>query len=402
MSSKIHEMKLGLERKFRRLLIQVVLGFSLVYGLLGFVGLFQGLYDVLHQELITVEALERESPEILTKYLESIQGWAIFHRHNGKDHITGDGAQWADLATQEFDEGTGLHVLVHGRSPKLVLVRQEEDHLWMVARARSNFWPVALLVCLLLLGLVLLALSSRNFFRVIAQPVDRQLKFYEELGAAKLAFFAGILHELGTPLTSLMSRLEMLRDRISPAHRKEVDKAYLDAMRMSQITNNQLLSARLETQSLEIRRSHIHVYDLLEAVALRLELFLASKDKELLWYCDEQLQVWADRLKLEHALINLITNAAKYAPEGKNIGLRASEGANSWIFEVEDAGNGFGPDALEQWLAPFRSSHRSEQPSHGLGLFLVHEMVSVQMGTVRVVQKRPGFVVQISLPKLQE
>jgi signal transduction histidine kinase len=110
-------------------------------------------------------------------------------------------------------------------------------------------------------------------------------------------------------------------------------------------------------------------------------------------------QVDADPIALARSLENLLSNAAKYAPDGPiDVIVRADE--SSAIVEVADRGPGIPAEESEHVLAPFaRLDRDAETPGSGLGLTVVQSMAARVGGLVEVLQRDGGgAVIRIELP----
>jgi two-component system sensor histidine kinase KdpD len=91
----------------------------------------------------------------------------------------------------------------------------------------------------------------------------------------------------------------------------------------------------------------------------------------------------ADPTLLERALLNLLDNAAKYAPQGGNIDVSLSATTGSVVIEVSDEGPGLDPSDLPHIFDKFyRSQRAADRPGSGLGLAIVRGLVERMGGSV--------------------
>jgi len=284
------------------------------------------------------------------------------------------------------------------------LVYSESGPGWkmMCARRENPLWYVGLLGVVLLLAVSGGWVALRGGYRYLRQPVDRELEFYKALQAAKETFFAGIFHELGTPLTSLLARLELTLESLENGPiRDAVAKAYLDGQRIEQLSGDQLLRARLESGRIRLKMEAIDAGDLLACVVLRLEILCQHEKIATRVDVPEGLEVWGDRLRLEQALVNLVTNALKYAAGTDILVLSARKVGGEVCLEVMDQGPGFDPDQLPRLLKPFETQTPGQaKPGTGLGLFLVNEICKVHAGNLEFERVDAGFIARIRLPHL--
>lgn len=258
-----------------------------------------------------------------------------------------------------------------------------------------------------MMGLIVLSILLILFFfttrghRYLIDPVVAEMQWFQELDRAKERFFASIFHELGTPLTSLMTRLETLIERDPPQpQRRELELAYLDAQRISLTSSEQLQRSRFEAGTFSLHREQVHIDELFEIVQIRMDLLLKHNQNTLqIEPCD--LCVFADRWKLEQALVNLLTNAIKYGGPGP-IRLSATAHTGEIWLEVHDQGRGFDPAWAAELIQPFRQRTATQNPgleSTGLGLYLVDHIAQAHAGSLSFHRQADGFTARISLPE---
>jgi signal transduction histidine kinase len=284
---------------------------------------------------------------------------------------------------------------------KLLVLFRANDTLWIGVRQSDQAWFFALILILAFLSIGFVQVQRWLGYRYLFDPALDEVAFINQLNQAKETFFAATFHEFGTPLTSLMSRLEMLMETTEPGVEKiQLRRAYLEAQRISFITSEQLHRARFEMGVVQLNPETIHPEDLIEGISMRLEILFQHEEKNLESYIQDDQPFSGDRLKLEQALINLITNALKHAPESQTIRIRTSVEDNLRHFDVADEGKGFSPSETNDFLQPFQSGPKQHQryANTGLGLYLVAEIVKLHGGTLRFFREEPFFIARLSLP----
>jgi two-component system sensor histidine kinase VicK len=115
--------------------------------------------------------------------------------------------------------------------------------------------------------------------------------------------------------------------------------------------------------------------------------------------------VSADRPRIVQVLINLITNASKYGPEGESIDLHAFPKDEFIIIEVTDRGPGIPPEEQAHLFQRFYRGRRAEEEGIGigLGLALAREIVTAHGGQMDVQSKvGEGTTFWFSLPKAEQ
>jgi signal transduction histidine kinase len=206
----------------------------------------------------------------------------------------------------------------------------------------------------------------------------------------KRGVISTVSHQLKTPLTSIRMAIHLLlEEKVGTLTEKQVElllAAREDSDRLHSILNNLLDISRIESGRvlMEFRTVSPHSM-VLEA----LEPFQrAAQDQGVTLNVDlpgDLPEVWADTVRMNHVLANLLSNALRYTPAGGRVTVlaRADE---EWVhFSVSDTGRGipskYLPRIFEQF---FRVPEQGKETGAGLGLAIVKEIVEAHGGTVGV------------------
>ncbi len=222
---------------------------------------------------------------------------------------------------------------------------------------------------------------------------SRALERTEAANAAKSRFLAHMRHELRTPLNAILGFSEVIRDGVFGDNRDK-DREYAGLIHRSgrhllHIINDILDLSRIEAGKVALRRDALKVAEVFEAAAL-----LASGDFEegqvqLACRVPEDLpQLYADEKAVKQMLVNLLSNAAKFAAPGERIELRAEATPDGGVaLSVADRGPGIPQQRLDSIFQPFGSSEAqvsSEGEGTGIGLPLVKSLIELHGGCVDI------------------
>jgi PAS domain S-box-containing protein len=216
-------------------------------------------------------------------------------------------------------------------------------------------------------------------------------------------------HELRTPLTPLKLKLQSLRRAMETstsleAARERVYKT-LDAStqqinRLARLVDDLLDVARLTNQRFTVQPEPMDVAELLRDIADRCRGTAALAGSTLEVEAPERLPGHFDRLRLDQAILNLVTNAIKYAP-GAPIRLHARREANEVWVTVSDAGPGIPLEDQARIFERFERSGDGGVGGLGLGLYIVREIVAAHGGRTTL-RSTPGagcaFILQLPAP----
>lgn len=261
-----------------------------------------------------------------------------------------------------------------------------------------------------LLYLILFVLFTGSIVYVLfyIYRLRHQVDIEQQLSNIKLRFFTDISHELRTPLTLISSPVnEVLENEsLSPIAREHLTVVQKNADRMLRLMNQILDFRKIQNQKMKVLVEKTDLIPLLEKVMVSFQLIAKEKKIDYCLQSDVKLIcAWIDRDKFEKIFFNLISNAFKYTPAEKSITIVVTTEADKVIISVVDEGIGIEPTKLHSLFQRFETLARYNilQPSSGIGLSLVKEMVDMHHGTIEVTSKpEVGSRFTITLPLQKE
>ncbi len=209
-------------------------------------------------------------------------------------------------------------------------------------------------------------------------------------------FLAMLAHELRNPLAPITSAAQLLQmakldearvqrtSEIIVRQVKHMTSLVDDLLDVSRVTRGMV---ELEKAPLDIRRI---VVDAVEQVS---PLIQARRHHLMLHVPPEMAVVSGDKKRLVQVIANLLTNAAKYTPEGGNIVLQSDVLPDQVILSVQDDGIGMAPVLVERVFELFVQAERTSDRSGGglgLGLALVKSLVELHGGKVACTSRGAG------------
>ncbi len=209
-----------------------------------------------------------------------------------------------------------------------------------------------------------------------------------ERNEKKISFFTNISHEFRTPLTLIINPVKELLEKSSSEHkdRSELDIVYRNARRMLSLVDQLLLFRKAETGLDKIKPSKLNLYALAYDVYLCFVQQAKTQNISYVFDCaNKNLEVYADREKLEIILYNLLSNALKYTPAEGCVRLSIEEDARQVEIKVKDNGAGIPSGMGEKLFDKFYKAERTKTSSKagfGIGLYLVKHFTEQHKGTV--------------------
>jgi two-component system, OmpR family, sensor kinase len=224
-----------------------------------------------------------------------------------------------------------------------------------------------------------------------------------EAADEKRRFLRRLDHELKNPLTAIRAGLANLEETsLDESQRQVLFSLEAQALRLSRLSSDLRKLAELETRPLE--RATVDLNELLhEARSVASDLPLAvGKDIKLTvpqapWPLPS---IQGDRDLLFLAVHNLLDNAIKFTQPGGTIEMRGFEDGSFLVIEVADTGQGIPQDELAHVGEElYRGRNARGIPGNGLGLALVHSIITLHGGKVTVRSREgKGTVITLRLP----
>lgn len=230
----------------------------------------------------------------------------------------------------------------------------------------------------------------------------------EALELAKARFLAAVSHELRTPLNAIIGFSDMLLHEMFGGFSDPRQKEYVGLVRDSghhllAVVNSILDVSKIEAGAYTTNPEPFRFAEAAEMCHSMMNLLAQAKSISLSTEVSPEVgEIHADKRAVQQILINLVSNAIKFTPEGGQVSVRAKRIGSRLHFWVEDSGIGIADDDLGRLGKPFAQVHNEytrQFEGTGLGLALVKGLVALHEGTMSI-ESAPGegTTVTISLP----
>lgn len=224
---------------------------------------------------------------------------------------------------------------------------------------------------------------ARDEVARLGTTLNQMLGRLEAAFARERRFVSDASHELRTPLGILKTELELaLRGSHSVSELEDaIRSAAAETDRVVQLAEDLLVIARADQGRLPVQRTDVELNAMLDAVRRRFERRAADLQRPLLIEAPAQGAVFADRLRLEQALSNMVDNALRHG--AGPITIKAIQTRSATELHVTDTGQGisaeFVPVAFERFTREGRGRGR-EHGGSGLGLAIVQAIAIAHGG----------------------
>lgn len=205
----------------------------------------------------------------------------------------------------------------------------------------------------------------------------------------KSEFLASMSHELRTPLNAVIGFSEVLLDRmfgdLNPRQEEYLRDIWTSGKHLLELLNEVLDLSKVEAGRMVLEPSLVSVRSSLEYVLSLVRDRAAAHALDLhLDVAEDVGIVWADDLRLKQVVLNLVSNAVKFTPDGGRVEVLATREDADVMIRVADTGDGVPSEDRERIFESFQQGHRGapKEEGTGLGLTLSRRIVALFGGTL--------------------
>jgi signal transduction histidine kinase len=234
-----------------------------------------------------------------------------------------------------------------------------------------------------------LALEERATRHQLEAANDR----LEEVNQQKRDFLAAMSHELRTPLNAIVGFAEVLGEELyGSLNERQAD--YVDDIRSSGNDLRELIGGvldltKVESGALDLHVAMVDVDDLVRRTVGLFKEHAVQRHIDLRVETSGPVRVEGDQGKLRQVLVNLLTNALKFTPEGGNVVVVVRPENGEVVVSVRDTGPGIAPGDQDRIFLAFEQTSAGTGLGTGLGLPLARRLMQLHGGRLDVASE-PG------------
>ncbi len=265
-------------------------------------------------------------------------------------------------------------------------VDNEKTLVIIVERPWWFTWWAFLLYAIAIIGLISLIVYIFNTYNELRQKVQVE----QQVTDIKLRFFTNISHELRTPLTLIVAPVENIlqTERISQSVRSQLEIVQSNSQRMLRMVNQLLEFRKVQNQKMKLKVRKTLLSELVNETCANFQK--EAYDKHIHFSVENKTNdstVWVDRGRMDTIIWNLLSNAFKFTPAGKNIRVVIDSKPGFVTLSVQDEGIGIAPEKRSVLFERFSSNNElnnSNTTGTGIGLNLTKELVDLHHGHIEV------------------
>ena len=274
----------------------------------------------------------------------------------------------------------------------------------------GTLWAMALFCLLGILAACGVAKYFVSQFRYKQEILKKEHN--EAINEAKLQFFINISHEIRTPMTLIINPLKKLMEEDLEEKRHNIyNIIYRNAQRILRLINQLMDIRKLDKGLMQIKCRETDIVGFIEDLMLTFEPLASKKNIAFNFiHKDESMKVWIDLNNFDKVLLNILSNAFKFTPDGGtiNIELTTVEVGETKCFQIKvsDTGIGIDDNHIETIFERFyqiESSSTNHYEGTGVGLHLARLLVELHNGTIHAENRNDTtgshFIVRLPLGK---
>ena len=279
---------------------------------------------------------------------------------------------------------------------------------------------------LILLFCVYLVFSANAFFRnkrrwlqekeqklekeqMMQQQIQDALAEAQAANKAKTSFLHSMSHDIRTPMNAIMGYTELALKHIDESEqvRNYLSKTRSASIHLLALINDVLDMSRIESGKLTFSENEENLPEIISSLKDIVQADSLAKKLDLSFDCSgiSDENILCDRLHLNQILLNILSNAVKYTPEGGSVSMTVSQKKNhsrkngTFLFVVKDTGIGMSKEFLASIYEPFTREQTSTVAGiqgTGLGMSIARKIVDMMGGKIDI-QSESGKGTEVSI-----
>ena len=244
------------------------------------------------------------------------------------------------------------------------------------------------------------------------QALSDALTVAEEASKAKTAFLSNMSHEIRTPMNAIigLDNIALSEKDISPSTKDHLEKIGNSAQHLLHLINDILDMSRIESGRMSLKNEEFSISHLLEQVNTLVSGQCSEKGIEYRCNINGHIDDYyiGDDMKLRQIILNILSNAVKFTPQGGNVDftverIASFENKSTLRLTVKDTGIGMSKEFLPKIFEAFSqedSSSTNKYGSSGLGMAITKNMVDMMNGKLEVESEKGAgatFTVTVTL-----
>jgi signal transduction histidine kinase/DNA-binding response OmpR family regulator/ligand-binding sensor domain-containing protein len=270
-----------------------------------------------------------------------------------------------------------------------------------------SFWAIALYVLLILVMVEWTIRRGKRRHQLKLEEQRRQMSHEHELriNDMKLRFFTNISHDLRTPLTLIITPLQtLIKETPDALLKKKLEVMFKNAQQLLALINSLLDFRKLDVGAETLHSKPGNIVDLVNEIYTSFDVYASERGINFIRTMNfKTLWLEYDPDKIQKSIVNLLSNAFKYTPDGGEIRLSLYIQGSDVCISVSDSGIGISDEDKKVVFNRFyQIENNLRTTGSGIGLHIVSEYIKLHHGTIEIADNNPGgCVFTLRFPKIE-
>lgn len=255
---------------------------------------------------------------------------------------------------------------------------------------------------------------QREELEHLAKKLEEANAHLKELDELKDDFLGMASHELNSPLAAIEGYLSMILEEgiggtdLNPQTREYLDRINKSAIRLTAIVKDLLNVSRIESGRIHLIYADIQIEDLIQSSIDEIMPKVEEMHHQITFNKPEQSlpKTWLDNTRITEVVINILSNAVKYTPDGGKIDVCVEGKGNELIISIKDTGKGIPKDKTDRVFQKFTQVDvmKDEIKGTGLGMYISKKFIELHKGKIWFESEGEGrgTAFYFSLPIIKE
>ncbi len=236
------------------------------------------------------------------------------------------------------------------------------------------------------------------------EDLKKALKKERDLNELKSNFVSMASHEFRTPLSTVLSSAYLIEKYSTgedqPKRERHLERIVSSVKMLTDILNDFLSVGKIEEGKIQVRPIELNIETSVKTLIEEIKNNL-KKQQEIVYRHEGDENIVLDPSLLKHIIMNLVSNASKFSPEGSRIEMKTSGHDDQLILYVKDNGIGISKEDQQHLMERFfRASNAGNIQGTGLGLHNISKYVELMNGSVSYkseLEKGTEFIITFNL-----
>ena len=223
--------------------------------------------------------------------------------------------------------------------------------------------------------------------------IKEEIQKLKELDQVRKDLISRVSHELKTPLFSILGASELLLELYKQEFKKDIKELVQmiekGGKRLKYLVDNLLDVTRIEYNKLELEKEYTDLAEIIKECSKEMIYLIKKRDLNLKLQLPDFLNIVIDKIRIEQAILNVLSNAIKNTPPGGNITVKLNKIGNWVELEVSDTGIGLTKEEMDIIFTRFGKIERYGEgleyidiQGSGLGLYISKEIIDLHNGKI--------------------